>query len=51
MKYFKFEKPFSSFQVSNKYTMLSLKDRWRIALHDPAYLIILGGIILFIICI
>jgi hypothetical protein len=41
MKKFKFEEPFAAFNVErNKY--LSNKERWRIALHDPAYLFIVG---------
>jgi hypothetical protein len=47
MKKFKFEKPFASFEQSHKHAMLPLKERWRIALHDPAYIFIFGGILLF----
>ena len=44
MKY-KFVKPFSSFSMSKEMYNISLKEHWRIALHDPAYLIIWGGIL------
>lgn len=40
MKNFKFEKPFSSFLISNKYRKLPLKEKWIIALHDPAFITI-----------
>ena len=51
MKTFKFEKPFSSFEMSHEQAIKSTKERWKIALHDPAYLIIWGGLIIFIILI
>lgn len=41
MKKFKFEKPF----VSLRHNMESTKENWRIALHDPAFLFLLGLII------
>ena len=41
MEKFKFEKPFASFKLTNK----PLKEQWRIALHDPAYLTLVGIII------
>jgi hypothetical protein len=44
MKNFKFEKSFSSFELSHENTLKSTKERWRTALHDPAYLIIFGGL-------
>jgi hypothetical protein len=37
MKNFKFIKPFSSFFLMNN--NMSLKEKWGIALHDPAYLL------------
>jgi len=46
---FKFIKPFASFRMSNHYRYSSLKDDWRMALHDPAYLIISSGLIAFFI--
>jgi hypothetical protein len=50
MKY-KFEKPFASFSMSYDYKKKSLKEHWRVALHDPAYLLLWGGILaLFIYC-
>lgn len=45
MKY-KFEKPFASFELSHEHAMKPLKEKWRIALHDPAYLIIFGSAII-----
>jgi hypothetical protein len=45
MKKYKFEKPFSAFSSNEK----TLKDHWKNALHDPAYLLLLGGLILFLI--
>lgn len=45
MKKYKFEKPFSAFSSTEK----TFKEQWRIALHDPAYLLIFGGFILFLI--
>jgi hypothetical protein len=47
MKIFKFTKPFSSFFIMD-YNM-PLKERWNIALHDPAYLLCWVGILLFLI--
>jgi len=49
MKKFKFEKPFASFELSHHYVMKPLKEKWRIALHDPAYLIIFGGMAVLLI--
>jgi len=49
MKKFKFEEPFASFSLSSKYKMTtSLKERWKIALHDPAYLICIGVVLLLL---
>jgi hypothetical protein len=46
----KFEKPFSSFLSHPNYKGIpTLKERWKLALHDPAYLIIMGGSIAFLI--
>ncbi len=45
----KFEKPFSSFNLSYNYLSKPLEERWRIALHDPAYLIIFGGALIVLI--
>ena len=42
---------FSSFEMSHENILKSTKERWKIALHDPAYLIIWGGLIIFIILI
>lgn len=49
MKKFKFEKPFASFELSHEYAKKPLKEKWRVALHDPAYLIIFGGSLIFLI--
>ena len=46
MKKFKFEKPFTSFEQSFQYSMIPIKDQWRIAFHDPAYLIIFSGMLI-----
>lgn len=40
MKNFKFEKPFSTFLISDKYRKLPLKEKWKIVLHDPAFIAI-----------
>jgi ABC-type multidrug transport system permease subunit len=47
MKNFKFVKPFSSFFLMD-YNM-SIKERWRVALHDPAYLLCWVILIAFLI--
>jgi hypothetical protein len=49
MKKIKFEKPFASFTLSPEHYHIPLKERWRVALHDPAYLIIWGCFFLLII--
>lgn len=46
MKKFEFEKPFASFFINGK---MVLKEKWRISLHDPAYLILFGGALLCLI--
>ena len=48
MKKFKFEKPFALFKMAKtkEYSNMSLKEHWRIALHDPAYLILWGGLLI-----
>jgi hypothetical protein len=49
MKNFKFEEPFSSFSLSSKYKMTtSIKERWRIALHDPVYLLCIGIVLILL---
>jgi hypothetical protein len=45
MKNFKFTEPFSSFTT----TGTNLREKWRTALHDPAYLICVGILILFLV--
>jgi preprotein translocase subunit Sec61beta len=40
VKKFKFQKPFISLKFDDNYTNKSLKERWKIALHDPAYLVL-----------
>ena len=45
MKKFKFIKPFDSFFVMNYND--SIKERWRIALHDPAYLLLWVAMLMF----
>jgi hypothetical protein len=45
----KFVKPFSSFPLSSGYKGGSVKELWRTALHDPAYLIMWGLIIILFI--
>jgi hypothetical protein len=47
MKKFKFVKPFSSFNFN---TNITTKEKWYIALHDPAYLILSGSILIYDIC-
>lgn len=47
MKKFKFEKPFAAY--THRFAMLSFKEKWRIALHDPAYLIIIFVTLLILI--
>jgi len=42
----KWEKPFSGFKTNMS---MSLKEKWRIALHDPAYLIIIS-LVIFMFC-
>lgn len=49
MKNFKFEKPFSSFEQSHEHRMKPLKERWRMALHDPGFLILYGGMLIIMI--
>ena len=48
MKKFKFGKPFSSFAMISKRKNASLKENWRVALHDPAYLFVLLFILIIL---
>jgi len=48
MKKIKFEKPFESFDIQ-KHINKPYKEQWRIALHDPAVLILY--IVIPIVCI
>ena len=49
MKNFKFGEPFSSFSLSSNYkATTTLKEKWRIALRDPAYLLCIGIVLLLL---
>jgi hypothetical protein len=49
MKNFKFVKPFSSFKMDDKHHEMKPKELWNEALHDPAYLLIFGSFLIFVI--